>query len=93
MSFFFTAEEQSLIDSVRYQTSREFEHLKNIKSSVNEQVKEQKKMQDYMRSEAEKWKQNQLAAETALEILNEQGVRKHQKRINLRKETVIVKKN
>ena len=92
MSFSFTAEEQSLIDSVRYQTSREFEHLKNIKASVNEQFRELRELQEYMREEAERWKRERQAAETALKILHEQGIRENQKLGSMRMECILVKK-
>ena len=92
MSFYFTAEEESLMDSVRYQTSREFEHLKKIKANVNTQFQELCKMQKRMREDAETWKQERRAAEIALEIINEQGIRENQKLVNLRKECVLVKR-
>ena len=67
------------MDSLRYQTAREFENLKNIKQNLNEQFQELRKMQKEMRDDMEKWRQQRAAAETALETINELGLREQQK--------------
>ena len=79
MSFSLTKEQQSIMDSLRYQTAREFENLKNIKQNLNEQFQELRKMQKEMRDDMEKWRQQRAAAETALETINELGLREQQK--------------
>ena len=92
MSFSFSAEEQSLIDSFRYQTSRELEHLKKIKASVNEQFQELCKLQARMREDAENWKKETQMAEIALDVINEQPIRENNKLVNMRKESVLIKR-
>ena len=79
MSFPLTKEEQSIMDSLRYQTAREFENFQNIKQNVNEQFQELCKMQKEMRDDMEKWRQQRAAAEIALETINELGLREQQK--------------
>ena len=81
------------MDSLRYQTAREFEHFQNIKQNVNEQFQELCKMQKEMRDDMEKWRQQRVDAEIALETINELGLREQQKLENLKKECLLVKRN